>query len=135
MDIHYDFDKAPVDRGSERLDRTDLKNLPRRDVGEGARAGARYYAGSATTARIALVNTVVRAARDGAWDEVLANLLTQLRSDSLAEPLIQMLYARQSWYRSALADAVNTPTKRADKDGKIPPHSAPLSGVNLVGHR
>jgi hypothetical protein len=101
LDVVYDFDRRAFYRGSQQVDRASLQGLARRAVGDGAGAGERYYAGSATTARVALVNSVVRATREGGWDGVLDNLVRQLSGAGLDPELRRILYAREpaSWPR------------------------------------
>lgn len=96
-DIEYDFTNGGFRRVSDnaRIDRDDLKDLPRKDVGEGSQAGKRYYAGSATAARAILTQSISRSQGSEGWRGVLAALSDQLRGRRLDPDLIDLFYSRE----------------------------------------
>lgn len=94
-DIVYDFDSRQfVDAASgERRDRRGFRELLGRN---GSEAPTRYRGGSATLARAALVNTLLRGQGKEAWRNAVDHVGAQLRGRGLDVELREIFYSRDA---------------------------------------
>ncbi|MFH1814350.1 MAG: hypothetical protein ABIF28_09325 [Pseudomonadota bacterium] len=126
--ITHDFDSRQfVDAVSgERRDRKGFGELL---VGSGPEAPTRYRGGSATLARAALFNTVLRGQGKGGWAEIVAAIGSQLRGRGLDFELKRIFYSVPSTPSSSTFSPEKVRTALVKRFGESGIASLESSGV------